>query len=437
MLVGLKARGFHVRGSAVAAAPAAILFLVALALPASAVASSPSVPSPDVATPIAHVPSAPAQAIVTSTIARVSASTPAAPQIAEATRIVTSVASQVTAPRPAPDPAPQANAAVVHPAAAQAAEPDPSPPPRRIASFHASPPVSPAGGDHSGPSSIPSSHVSSGSHGSPPSPPDSQIHASAPRSAGGSPPNGTRHRLPALPAARALEAMSVSASLPGLASPWQPAGNQLTAAPLGQALETLISRLELLAHDSSAAAASSEPPLRTTVRASLSGMLPSIGVSAQRTISASAASGYRGSGPTSPSSAPAPSGAAPDVLPLSAPATQPGAAGPRISTRADTQARTSEVRQPPAVHRAPPRTLTRPVVASLASQQAASPTEALAPEGGGASAGSGGIGSPGAAMALLALAGLCLLRAFLPGRLPLDPFPWRSALLSLRLERPG
>jgi hypothetical protein len=40
-------------------------------------------------------------------------------------------------------------------------------------------------------------------------------------------------------------------------------------------------------------------------------------------------------------------------------------------------------------------------------------------------------------MALLALAGICLLRAFLPGRLPLDPFPWRSALLSLRLERPG
>jgi hypothetical protein len=52
--------------------------------------------------------------------------------------------------------------------------------------------------------------------------------------------------------------------------------------------------------------------------------------------------------------------------------------------------------------------------------------------------GSGGIGAGGAAGgALLLVAALWLLQALLPGRLSLDLSPWQSALLSLRLERPG
>jgi hypothetical protein len=126
MLVGLKARGFRTRGY-IAAAPAPLL-VVALARPTAAVASGPS-----------------AQAIVSSTIACVRASTPAARQVADATKIVTTVASRVMTPRAAPDPAPQASS-VVHPAAARAVQPDPSPPPRAVATFHASPPVSLRGG---------------------------------------------------------------------------------------------------------------------------------------------------------------------------------------------------------------------------------------------------------------------------------------------------
>jgi hypothetical protein len=58
---------------------------------------------------------------------------------------------------------------------------------------------------------------------------------------------------------------------------------------------------------------------------------------------------------------------------------------------------------------------------------------------GGAAAGSsaGGVGSGAAAAALLAVAALWLLAALLPGRLALDLFPWQSAMLALRLERPG
>jgi hypothetical protein len=56
---------------------------------------------------------------------------------------------------------------------------------------------------------------------------------------------------------------------------------------------------------------------------------------------------------------------------------------------------------------------------------------------GGVSTGSGGIGAGAAGGALLVLAALWLLHTLLPGRLTLDLTPWQSALLSLRLERPG
>ena len=63
---------------------------------------------------------------------------------------------------------------------------------------------------------------------------------------------------------------------------------------------------------------------------------------------------------------------------------------------------------------------------------------ATSPAGAAGAVGSGGIGAGGAAGgALLVLAALWLLYALLPGRLALELSPWQSALLSLRLERPG
>jgi hypothetical protein len=57
----------------------------------------------------------------------------------------------------------------------------------------------------------------------------------------------------------------------------------------------------------------------------------------------------------------------------------------------------------------------------------------------GAGAGAGGGGGIGGApaIAFLALAGLCLLQAPLPGRLSLTLLPWRSAPAATPLERPG
>lgn len=68
-----------------------------------------------------------------------------------------------------------------------------------------------------------------------------------------------------------------------------------------------------------------------------------------------------------------------------------------------------------------------------------SPESSSLPPGGaeGFATGAGGA-SPGAvASAVLALAGVALLTALLPGLLPLDVLPWRSAVLTLGLERPG
>jgi hypothetical protein len=59
------------------------------------------------------------------------------------------------------------------------------------------------------------------------------------------------------------------------------------------------------------------------------------------------------------------------------------------------------------------------------------------PAGAAAGSASGGMGVGAAGAALLAVAALWLLHVLLPGRLALELFPWRSTLLSLRLERPG
>jgi hypothetical protein len=65
------------------------------------------------------------------------------------------------------------------------------------------------------------------------------------------------------------------------------------------------------------------------------------------------------------------------------------------------------------------------------------PVSAPLQAGGAAGTASGGIGAAAPALALLVVAAVWLLDAFLRGRLALDLFPWKSTLLSLRLERPG
>jgi hypothetical protein len=71
--------------------------------------------------------------------------------------------------------------------------------------------------------------------------------------------------------------------------------------------------------------------------------------------------------------------------------------------------------------------------------QLAPPVSAILPPGGaeGSAAGAGGGAAGATAAALLALVGVCILRALLPGLLGLGLAPARSALLVMRLERPG
>lgn len=78
-------------------------------------------------------------------------------------------------------------------------------------------------------------------------------------------------------------------------------------------------------------------------------------------------------------------------------------------------------------------------VSAVSTPQLAPPVSANLPPGGaeGAAAGVGGGMAGAAAVALLALVGVCMLRALLPGLLGLGLAPARSALLVSRLERPG
>ena len=78
-------------------------------------------------------------------------------------------------------------------------------------------------------------------------------------------------------------------------------------------------------------------------------------------------------------------------------------------------------------------------VSTVSTPQLGPPVSANLPPGGaeGAAAGVGGGAAGAAAAALLALAGVCMLRALLPGLLGLGLAPARSALLVSRLERPG
>jgi len=71
--------------------------------------------------------------------------------------------------------------------------------------------------------------------------------------------------------------------------------------------------------------------------------------------------------------------------------------------------------------------------------QVALPLSAALPPGGaeGSAAGVGGAAAGAATAALLAIVGLCILRALLPGLVGLGLTPVQSALLVSRLERPG
>jgi hypothetical protein len=105
----------------------------------------------------------------------------------------------------------------------------------------------------------------------------------------------------------------------------------------------------------------------------------------------------------------------------------------------------SDVRPATHVHRdAPPAGRTHRVVRSGAIARVSAPpaqlpaSPALPPAGvEGAAAGGPGGAAGATAAALLALVGICLMRALLPGRLALGLAPWQSAQLVCRLERPG
>ena len=105
----------------------------------------------------------------------------------------------------------------------------------------------------------------------------------------------------------------------------------------------------------------------------------------------------------------------------------------------------SDVRPAVHVHRdAPPAGRTHRAIRSGAIARVIAPpaqlpaSPALPPAGvEGAAAGGPGGAAGATAAALLALVGICLMRALLPGRLALGLAPWQSAQLVCRLERPG
>jgi len=76
---------------------------------------------------------------------------------------------------------------------------------------------------------------------------------------------------------------------------------------------------------------------------------------------------------------------------------------------------------------------------AVTTSQVVPPVLAILPPGGaeGSAAGTGGGAAGATAAALLAIVGVFMLRALLPGLLGLGLAPARSALLDLRLERPG
>ena len=76
---------------------------------------------------------------------------------------------------------------------------------------------------------------------------------------------------------------------------------------------------------------------------------------------------------------------------------------------------------------------------AVTTSQVAPPVLAILPPGGaeGSAAGAGGGAAGATTAALLAIVGVFMLRALLPGLLGLGLAPARSALLDLRLERPG
>ncbi len=107
---------------------------------------------------------------------------------------------------------------------------------------------------------------------------------------------------------------------------------------------------------------------------------------------------------------------------------QPAASARRTHSRNE-----SRHARPAAVRRS------RPGGAETTSPSLTFPLSAALPPGGaeGSAAGAGGAAAGAAAAALLALVGMCILRALLPGLLGLGLTPVQSALLVSRLERPG
>jgi hypothetical protein len=240
-------------------------------------------------------------------------------------------------------------------------------------------------------------------------------------------------------ATRQAEATAAATSLSEVTKQLDAVSGQITAvAPLVPHVEELITRTELLARDSSAirvaaagvsqqtAAAPMTLPLPTTLGlpGPLSGLLET------RRGAADARPGTAGLGGNARSA-----GASPTPVVLPNPAGI--AATPSAVTEATPAVGSSRDHARTARHARYGETETRQRASPLPAAEPAAPPVPDGPVGGGATAPSGGTGTGASAAAVLALAAGWLLAALLPGRLPLDRFPWRSPLLTSRLERPG
>jgi hypothetical protein len=239
------------------------------------------------------------------------------------------------------------------------------------------------------------------------------------------------HSAPTL-AAREAEAIAAATSLTAVTAQLDGVTGQATAvAPLAPRLDALTARIEGLARHSAgmrAAAFGQWPPPATAPNAL---RLPT----PLRMPNPLAGLAKKRRGPEAPH--------VPATLdaPSQAPAEEyltPVAEATGITPTPRAAEPTSDQRSQPVAHRARyERARARDRAGPVPALELAAPRIADGPAGGGASTSSGGAGAGASAAAVLALAGVCLLGALLPGRLRLDPFPWRSALLASRLERPG
>jgi hypothetical protein len=245
--------------------------------------------------------------------------------------------------------------------------------------------------------------------------------------AGSSTPSGgnvgtTQTTPPTLPT-RQAEADGAGASWPAATS-----ANQTGPAPsLGPQVQTLLANAEMSVREDLATGASTLPPQQLGTPAT------KLGAVAGHATLANTGHGLALTGQTLNGAAEGASGRTGSAgLQLT---------GPPATAAVDSQQGSARSHQEAAAQRAArvPRASEWSTIVPASSLFVDAPQPSSTSLAGGAAAGSsaGGGSSGAAAAALLAVAALWLLAALLPGRLALDLFPWQSAMLALRLERPG